>query len=312
MSLLLFAGCSRTPPPPTLTADEYITRGISEAEHDDYDAAIADFNQALALQPDDAGVYFNLGLAKNGKKDFDGAMADFDRVLALDPADADAYLSRGLAKFAQENYGGAIADYDQAIALVPSFTDAIYARALAHRRQGDYDAAFADYDHAIEIDPNYWRAYNGRATTHNAHGDYALAILDYEKRIALEPVGDEYAWFQRSLLLRRLGRTSEDDLAKQIATWPDGWPKTIGQFLTGHLDAGELLRLAAVPTDPQTRREQLCEANYYVGITDLLAGRTAEAREKFQACVDTGVYQFLESLLARTELAKMKAADGGT
>jgi lipoprotein NlpI len=308
LALLLLIGCQPPPAPMAPTADEYSTQGITKFDQADYDGAIADYNRALALEPNDADVHFNLGLARNGKQDYAGAIAEFDQVLALNPGDAEACLSRGSAKFFQENYDGAIADYDHAIALEPNFTDAIYARALAHRREGNYDAAFADYDHAIALDPNYWRAYNGRATTHNAHGDYALAILDYEKRIALEPDGDEYAWFQRSLILRRLGRPDDGELAKQVASWPHNWPKTVGQFLLGQLGPDELLRLAALSTDPQTKREQLCEANYYVGITDLLAGRPAEAKVKFQTCVDAGVYQFLESLLARTELAKMQAA----
>lgn len=316
LSLLLLAGChpppppSPSPPPPpslALTAEGYIREGITKSETGDYDGAIAEYNQALALRPDDSDALYNLGLAKSGKQDYAGAITEFDQVLAQNPGDAEACLSRGGAKFSQQDYDGAIADYDRAIALEPDFTAAIYARALAHRRQGDYDAAFADYDHAIALDPDYWRAYNGRATTHNAHGDFALAILDYEKRIALEPDGDEYAWFQRSLLMRRLGRPDDGELAQQVAGWPDGWPKTVGQFLLGKISADDLLRLAAAPTDAQTKREQLCEANYYVGITDLLAGHLAEAKEKFTACVATGVYQFLESLLARTELARMQA-----
>lgn len=311
LSLLSFAGCQSSPtPPPTLTVEGYIREGITKFDQEDYDGAMADYNRALALRPDDSDALYNLGLAKSGKQDFAGAIAEFDQVLAQNPGDADACLSRGGAKFSLQDYAGAIADYDRAIALEPDFTAAIYSRALAHRRQGDYDAAFADYDHAIALDPDYWRAYNGRATTHNAHGDFALAILDYEKRIALEPDGDEYAWFQRSLLMRRLGRPDDGKLATQVASWPDGWPKTVGQFLLGKISADDLLRLAAATADAQTKREQLCEANYYVGITDLLAGRPAEAKEKFTACVATGVYQFLESLLARSELARMQAAAG--
>ncbi len=310
LGFLLLSGCSRPAPSAALPADNYITRGNAKADLKDYDGAIADYNQALVSRPNDADVYYNLGLARSGKDDYAGAVADLDRAIALSPVDAEFYLGRGGIKFSAQDYAAAVADFDQAIGLRPDYTAAFYARALAQRRQGDFDGAFADYDQAIAIDPNYWRAYNGRATAHNAHGDFALAIPDYEKRIALEPEGSEYASFQRSLLLRRLNRAGEDNLAAVVAGWPDGWPKTIGQYLTGHLDGDELRRRAAAPADAQTRREQLCEANYYVGITALLAGRMAEARERFSACVETNVYQFLEFLLARSELARMDAAQG--
>ena len=309
--LLSLAGCHATLEPPR-TADDYSLRGIGKAEGArDFDGAIADFNRALALRPDDADVYYNLGLAKSGKRDRAGAIAAFDRALALRPRDPEGWLARGGEKFSLQDYDAAIADFDRAIALDEKFTAAYYSRALARRRQGDFDGAFADYDRALAIDPDYWLAYNSRATTHNAHGDFELAILDYEKRIELQPEGSEYAWFQRSLLLRRLGRDGDmDNLAREIAGWPEGWTKTVGQFLLGRLSGAELLRRATETADAQTRREQECEANYYVGITALLAGRRAEAREKFTACMATGVNVFLEFTLARAELARLSATAG--
>jgi lipoprotein NlpI len=238
-------------------------------------------------------------------------VAEFSRVLELTPNDLEACLSRGIAEFYQEDYDAAIADYNRAIGLDPNAIDAFYARALAKRRKQDFDGAFADYDHALELDPNYWLAYNSRATTHNAHGEFELAIADYTRRIELQPAGSEYAWFQRSLLKRRLGLPDHDGLAPQIAGWPDGWTKKVGQYLLGRMSAEELLRIAAEPADSQTRREQLCEANYYVGITDLLAGRAAEARVRFTACMATEIRTFLEYTLSRAELARLAAASNG-
>ena len=301
---LMLAGCAGRPAGPG--ADELILSGIAKAEQQqDPAGAIADFNRALALRPDDADGYFNLGVAKNAQHDFPGAIAAFDRAVALNPTDAEAFLSRGEARFSQQKYDAAIADYDHALVLNPRLIAAIYARALAQRRRGNYDEAFAGYGRALELDPNYWLAYNGRATTHNAHGEFALAIADYEQRIRLRPEGAEYAEFQRNLLRQRLGQGTAAELAPIVAAWPEGWPKTVGQYLLGRMDARELLLRAAMTMDGQTRREQRCEASYYVGITALLAGRRAEAREKFLECRATGVNVFLEYLLAGSELARM-------
>ncbi len=303
---LALGGCA-TPPAPT--AQQLVLDGIAQAERKDFAAAVVSFRHSLALRPDDADTRYNLGLALLERGDLAGAEAELRRALELRPGDAEAWHGLGQAAFGRRDYAAAIAAFDRALTLDTSLVDTVYARALARRRSGDFDGAFADYDRAVALAPGYWRAYNGRATTHNAHGDFALAIPDYEKRIALEPVGSEYAWFQRSLLLRRLGHDSDlAGLAAEVARWPDDWPKTVGQFLLGHLSADELLRLAIAPADAQTRREQLCEANYYVGITALLEGRTEEAREKFLACVATGVDVFLEHLLARSELARLGAA----
>jgi lipoprotein NlpI len=308
VALALVVGGCRTPPAPT--AEQLALDGVARAERKDFAGAAADFRRALALRPDDADTRYNLGLALLEGGDLAGAEAELRRALALRPGDAEAWHGLGQAAFNRRDYAAAIAAFDRALALDAGLVDTVYARALARRRSGDFDGAFADYDRAVALAPDYWRAYNGRATTRNAHGDFALAIPDYERRIALEPTGSEYAWFQRSLLLRRLGRDPElAALSAEVARWPDDWPKVVGQFLLGHLGADELLRRAAAPADAQARREQLCEANYYVGITALLAGRTDEAREKFSACVATGVEVFLEHLLARSELARLGAAN---
>jgi lipoprotein NlpI len=312
LGVFLLAACNRTPPPPALTAEDLVARADTQADAKDYAGAIADYKAAIALQPDYALAYYDLAVTQYEKNDFTGAIDSFSQAIAHDPQNADAYLNRGVAKFELQDYPAAIADYNAALAINPDDTAAIYSRALAQRREGDFDAAFADYDHAIALDPNYWRAYNGRATAHNAHGDFELAIPDYDMRIKLAPEGAEYAWFQRTLLLRRLGRPDEDALKAQVLAWPEGWPKTVGLFLIGRIGPDELLRLAADTKDPQTQNEQLCEANYYVGITDLLTGRKDEAKAKFTACIATGVYQFLESLLSHSELARMQAPPAGT
>ena len=46
---------------------------------------------------DFAKAYYNRGLAKVALGDYNGAIADFDRALALDPDHAEAYKSRGVA-----------------------------------------------------------------------------------------------------------------------------------------------------------------------------------------------------------------------
>lgn len=55
----------------------------------------------------------------------------------------------------------------------------------------------------------------------------------------------------------------------------------------------------------EARREHQCEANYYAGVIALLDGRTADAREKFTACVGSGLSDFVEFDLSSAELARL-------
>lgn len=56
----------------------------------DWVEALADYNKAIEIKPDDADFYKNRGVVKQDQGDFAGALADYNMVLKLNPNDADA------------------------------------------------------------------------------------------------------------------------------------------------------------------------------------------------------------------------------
>jgi lipoprotein NlpI len=72
----------------------FINRGKARADKGTLDAAIADYDKAISLDPNWARIYNNRGFAKVRKGDFDAAIADLDKAIALDPTDAYAYNNR--------------------------------------------------------------------------------------------------------------------------------------------------------------------------------------------------------------------------
>ena len=60
---------------------------------------------------------------------YEAAIADYDEAICLKPDFAAAYHNRGNAKQALERYGDAIADYNQAILLKPDFAAACVSNA---------------------------------------------------------------------------------------------------------------------------------------------------------------------------------------
>ena len=108
------------------TVLHYFLRGLARHELGDLAGAIADYDQAIALKPNDAVAYNSRGNARRTQGDLAGAIADYDQAIALKPDDAVAYNSRGNARRTQGDLAGAIADYDQAIALKPDDAVAYY------------------------------------------------------------------------------------------------------------------------------------------------------------------------------------------
>src|SRR5262249_41820524 len=67
------------------TAQAYLQRGDNSAERHDYERAIADYTQAIHLQPDYAEAYNNRGYAYYWQGQYPNAIADYDRAIALRP-----------------------------------------------------------------------------------------------------------------------------------------------------------------------------------------------------------------------------------
>ena len=112
--------------------------------------------------------------------EYDRAIADFDKAIRLDPNNAEFYYKRGTAFINKGDYDRAIADYDQAIRLKPT-TSAYGSRALAYSSKGEYDRAIADCDQALKLDPNNDTAYNNRAFASIKKGDYDRALADLDQ-----------------------------------------------------------------------------------------------------------------------------------
>ena len=66
-----------------LTAIDYYNRGVDKVESGDNQGAIADFNQAIKLNPDDAKAYYLRGAAKSKSGDYQAAINDLRQAAKL-------------------------------------------------------------------------------------------------------------------------------------------------------------------------------------------------------------------------------------
>jgi tetratricopeptide (TPR) repeat protein len=85
----------------------------------DCDRAIADFNEAIRLNPRLEMSYENRGAVYGLKGDHERALADLNSALLLDSQDALAYQDRGVVHYEQKDYDRAIADSSEVIRLDP-------------------------------------------------------------------------------------------------------------------------------------------------------------------------------------------------
>ncbi|WP_143288363.1 tetratricopeptide repeat protein, partial [Calothrix rhizosoleniae] len=116
-----------------------------------YQNAIADFNQSLRLNFQDAIVYRNRGKARSHLGDSQGAMADFNQALQIQPEDGLTYIARGNAYRIMGEHLKAINDYNQALQKNPDDPQAYYNRAMAYTCLEEMQLACADYQKAASI-----------------------------------------------------------------------------------------------------------------------------------------------------------------
>ena len=101
-------------------------------------------------------THVNRGILRLRRGDTVGALADFDAATALNPDEPEAYLNRASALLRQQQLARAITQFDAAIAKQtrrPAL--AYYGRAIAHEEAGNVRAAYRDYRRASELSPSW-------------------------------------------------------------------------------------------------------------------------------------------------------------
>jgi hypothetical protein len=135
------------------SAAGYRTEGESCLAHGEYHMAIADFNEAIHLDPRNAAAYLDRGLAYEDECQWREAIHDYSIAIRLNPENAVAFLCRGNAYFGLEDFDQAISDYSEAIRLDPSLALAYYHRGFAYLEKGAEAEGKADQDKAIRLNP---------------------------------------------------------------------------------------------------------------------------------------------------------------
>jgi len=184
------------------TADDYIRHGVDRAEKShDLAGALDDFNQALAIDPNNAQAYNSRGLVKADMGDLAGAVEDYDAAIRLDPKLDQAFYNRGRARRALGDPQGAVQDFTEVVRLAPApsndfrgaarvaslLADTYMNRGNAYSDLGDYQAAINDFNEALRNRPNSAEVFNNLGLAMFKQGDAANAITQYSEAIRYKP-----------------------------------------------------------------------------------------------------------------------------
>ena len=160
----------------------YANRGNIYLQQSQWDKALADYDQALEMNPKLSGrIYYNRGSIYDMRGKFDQALADYNMAIELKSHFYPAYFQRGNLHLRQRNWLDAVEDFEQVIELEPDKDQAYFAAGFGYLNMREWDKALEKYNQGIIINPHDGDAYFGRGFIHVYHGRKARAILDWSQ-----------------------------------------------------------------------------------------------------------------------------------
>ena len=173
--------------------------GLRKYQAGDYQAAVEDFTQAIALDSQNALAYNKRGNAFYQLGDYQQAKIDTSKAIELDPQNADAYYDRGFSLYELGKYKEAIADYTKAIELNSRHVHAYYGRGLALVQMEENKEANEDFSTAIRLQPDYIEAYLQRGILRRRLRIHRTAIQDFDAIININ-ADDARPYYQKGLI----------------------------------------------------------------------------------------------------------------
>jgi tetratricopeptide (TPR) repeat protein len=187
------AACTRaieTSPNKKNIAAVYFNRAVEWAARKDYDKAIADYTEAITINPQYREAFNNRGNAHRNKRDYDLAIADYEAAIRINPKRGLYHRNRGNVLMDKRDYEKALASFNEAIRLDANDADA--ADSAAWLMATAPDAKLRNGKRAVELaqkacELTQWK--NGSyvdtlAAAFAEAGDYAEAVRREQQALA--------------------------------------------------------------------------------------------------------------------------------
>ncbi len=198
-------------------------RGRAAYRLKDYPAALADYQQAMALKQ---GHYpeaqLNIGLVYSALKDYPGAEKSYREAIVQRDEYASAWYNLGLLYMRQQRSDEALDALNHAVTLQNNYVQAWYNLGLLYARLEQNDKAIAAYEMALKFRPDYASARLNLAVRWMRKGQPEKAIEHYRQALARDATYSS-AWYNMALAYMELKQYIEvdDALKNMLALEPD-------------------------------------------------------------------------------------------
>jgi tetratricopeptide (TPR) repeat protein len=179
--------------PAVQVAPAIMNRGSAYSAKGDLGRALQDYNQAIELDPGNAGAYVNRGLALARRGESESAMKDYAKAITLNPQQWEALFNRAAELQQNGQFDSALVDLDEVARINPRFAGTYVNRGKIYVRQGKLDEAIGDYNTALQLEPNRTEVYTARANVSLRKKDYRDALWDLQTAVQMNTKKPERA-----------------------------------------------------------------------------------------------------------------------
>lgn len=173
----------------------------------DIDKAIADFDKAIELVPDNTNYKVARALLLRGHDKKNDALVAVEKILEDTPQDANALILQGELFRELDRPQEALESFDAAAELVPEAPGPYQNRGEIYRELGDYDKAITEFTKVLEIQPGVLLTLVQRAEAYLLAHQFEDALADVETVLEQQPLVAAHRI--RAEALSQLGRLDE-------------------------------------------------------------------------------------------------------
>lgn len=122
--------------------------------------AIAGYQKAIQLNPNNADWHYGLGILYAAQQRFDQAIHQYEEAIRIKPNHYDAHNNLGQVYEAQGKLDEAIGQLQEAIRIKPSYAKAHGNLGIVYYHQGRLDEAISEYKECLRLDPSLTEVHN--------------------------------------------------------------------------------------------------------------------------------------------------------
>ncbi len=165
---------------------------VYQTSEKNIDAAIASYQTAYLLCPNDIDIYINLGSAFYDKSEYENALMVYRKALELDPGNAKIHCNLGYLYWGCGVIEEAIKSYEMAVKYDTSYDIAYNNLGVIYLDDlGRVKRATELFSAAIKCNPNYALAYYNLARSISISGDNVEAAKLYQIAYDLNKISNE-------------------------------------------------------------------------------------------------------------------------